>query len=490
MINADIFYDAQAKLYIKTNTDNAFLTRTLLEGKKDLFEALLRNGVRRGINTCFLVVIQKELFQYYGLLLKLGANPNQLSLSSTKHSLLVDATQKQQRVLSQLLVDFGASREVYRHDKGTIEQGPCLEGLTLPTESLDEKYKLQMEVLIEEGQAEEALCVAAFINATAFARFLVENNIKANVPSKFLSFEKEQKLTAFEIFCINDNRTAMQFCIDEKTNPNELHGLYYPLTLAVIFKKHGAVKLLIDNGTSLGINESLIFAIKNIDIKMVELLLTQGADPDRKGILMAAAQSGNAKIVELLFNHGARAEAKEALLSSINANDASVAGMFFAYVKNTPLPPSLLIDSINDPEKQVMAILLLHNGADVNGTNPNGVTALMRIAKSGDIKALTWFLEFKPDLNIRGKNNPHLSPSGPIEIDNDILGMTAIEIASRRGHQSIVNLLLDKGAAPSRLVQKNNENSAVVQHTALIKYQNIQLSESSRIESRKTCVLL
>jgi|GEM_PF-928956 len=72
---------------------------------------------------------------------------------------------------------------------------------------------------------------------------------------------------------------------------------------------------------------------------------------------------------------------------------------------------------------------LLHKGADVNGRNENGMTALMLAAEKGDLKIVKLLIEEKADVNAKTKD-----------------GWTALEYAAVYGRTKTVEILLNKGA--------------------------------------------
>merc|ERR1712230_63478 len=80
-----------------------------------------------------------------------------------------------------------------------------------------------------------------------------------------------------------------------------------------------------------------------------------------------------------------------------------------------------------------MGGVLLAAGADVNATNQQGETALMRSASCGCKEVVERLLSSEVDINAV-----------------DMSGKSAVEIAEKKGHAEIVRLLLDHGATMPR----------------------------------------
>ena len=75
----------------------------------------------------------------------------------------------------------------------------------------------------------------------------------------------------------------------------------------------------------------------------------------------------------------------------------------------------------------------VNEGADVNAVYPewNDICPLHRAAESGEAGAVEWLLSHKADVN---------SVGGPLNH-----GHTALHMASRSGHERVVELLLEDG---------------------------------------------
>lgn len=80
--------------------------------------------------------------------------------------------------------------------------------------------------------------------------------------------------------------------------------------------------------------------------------------------------------------------------------------------------------------------LLLSHGADINGTTPNGLTALMAAAEAGNIETTRFLLKAGADINAQTTN-----------------GTTALMLAAYKARLATVKQLLDNGA-DTRLTNK------------------------------------
>jgi len=93
----------------------------------------------------------------------------------------------------------------------------------------------------------------------------------------------------------------------------------------------------------------------------------------------------------------------------------------------------LLLAAVNTPPASVEMIkLLISKGADVNATNNNDITPLMRASFAGIVPNVQVLLENDANITLKDKR-----------------GLTALHHAARRGHESTCNLLLKAGADPT-----------------------------------------
>ena len=142
------------------------------------------------------------------------------------------------------------------------------------------------------------------------------------------------------------------------------------------------------------------------DVKIVELLLNLGADPNKRGsadrtALQYAAEKNRLAVARKLLDYGA----------DIDAYD------------NTRLTPLVMAA---DRGYTDLAILLIKSGADVNIQHVQGWTALIDAAKNGNMKLVK-----------------HLLTAGANREISTSKGWRAIDFARQKKHQEIVALLAE-----------------------------------------------
>ena len=204
------------------------------------------------------------------------------------------------------------------------------------------------------------------------------------------------------------------------------------------------VRMLLDNGADLTAGNILGAAARSGDIKVAQLLLERGADPnDRNNVggpppmsakraserqktggapfmppllgpfgntgatpLMYAALAGNTEVIKLLLGRGA----------DVNARDSGAGAAL------------ILAAAMGD---RGTVKLLLKKGTEVNVRNEHGYTALMcaAAAESNDPELIKNLLARKAETNVKAKD-----------------GETALKLAGRKGNTEIVRLLKQAGA--------------------------------------------
>ena len=195
-------------------------------------------------------------------------------------------------------------------------------------------------------------------------------------------------------------------------------------------------------GGARNINNELLGAAGNVNLKEVQLLLDKGANIDRAdengtSAISFASDKGHLDIVQLLLEKG----------SNVN-------------IQNKFGNSALIFASQNGHLEIVQ--LLLERGSNVNIQNKFGNSALMLASEKGHLEIVQLLLERGADINIQNKDgiselmlasrNDHLEivqllldKGADVNIQNKF-GDTALLFASQNGHLEIVQLLLDKGA--------------------------------------------
>lgn len=198
--------------------------------------------------------------------------------------------------------------------------------------------------------------------------------------------------------------------------------------------------LLIEAGANVNaVNElgasALWLAAINGSAPMTRLLLQQGADPNTalkvgETPLMTAARSGSSQAVELLLEHGAEVNTAE--------QERGQTALMWAAAQRHAAVVRLLIERGADLQARSKVWYQLENTA--GNTNPSGnfrmahggSTALLFAVRVGDVETARVLLDAGADIQ-----------------GSDASGASALLIASHSGHQSLAIFLLQQGANPN-----------------------------------------
>lgn len=168
--------------------------------------------------------------------------------------------------------------------------------------------------------------------------------------------------------------------------------------------------------------KALVTAVNHGRIETVELLIKSGADIEGETIinyqtaLTAAATRSDTQMVQILLKHGA---------------DPNHGGEIYLpeegrHVWMTPLSAAVIGLKTDNVKNLVDA------GASLDLTSGDGVTALMRAAKLGAIESVRILLA--------AGANP--------DLQNPLLGWSALHYAAAYGHKSVYKALLSTGVNP------------------------------------------
>ncbi len=178
------------------------------------------------------------------------------------------------------------------------------------------------------------------------------------------------------------------------------------------------------------LNNKLLEAAKNGDLKQFKTLLQNGADinsKNAKGLspIHIASFSGSYEIVRFMIERGV----------NINAEVGGWTPLEIAFAQNHRELAKLLLeagsgflDAAKKGEEQQIKNIL-KNGVDVNIKDKEGWTALHQAAFNGHIKIAKYLIQKYADVNAK-------------EVD----GWTPLMLASVNGHTKLVKLLIEKGA--------------------------------------------
>lgn len=213
---------------------------------------------------------------------------------------------------------------------------------------------------------------------------------------------------------------------------------------------------------------ALHWAAHRNNLESVRLLLNAGADPNKANALQAtalwiASENGNATLTELLLNAGANPNAalkmgETPLMRAARSGDLAsvkllVSGGAEVNVAEHERGQTALMWASAQQHADVVEYLLDH-GADLNArtkvwhqlentagnTNPignfkmahGGTTALLFVARNGDVESARALLDAGADVNATAA-----------------AGTSALVVAAHSGHEQLALLLLERGADPN-----------------------------------------
>jgi ankyrin repeat protein len=281
------------------------------------------------------------------------------------------------------------------------------------------------------------------------------------------------------------HEAVVRLLLDKGADVNMQGGYYNDALQAASFQGHEAmVRLLLGKGADVNMQGGLYDnALRAASFRghetVVKLLLDKGADANMQGglfdnALRAASSEGHKSIVKLLLDKGADVNAQGGLYD--NALRAASSGGHEAVVR-------LLFDKGADVNTQAghygnalqaalsqghvaVVRLLLDKGADVKVLDRIGRTPLLQAAEDGNVKMVSMLMDERPDLAPKSKDSqPLLWQVVANELvtvvetirtmDKDRLnsntlehGYTPLLWAAAKGHERVVELLLQRGVDP------------------------------------------
>jgi ankyrin repeat protein len=352
----------------------------------------------------------------------------------------------------------------------------------------DRNSLLLMEVLYEIIVKDKDLKPLDFEEIRQKADMLINDLLNENLPTNFRRIKEYFKTKEFQydflIFSAYRAESNFKYnydLLEEEDKANFLSQLFFCIA------QTGCMRL-IDQAYILGtinINIAnkkgffpLFYAVFYNRIEMVESLLLQGADINKKfkdgsSFLHKAAQSGNLAMINKLLDNGAEISCNiqgfTPLHTAIFFENKDAAEQFLARgvdINNVTLLGSPIHVAIHK-KRLDMIIMLLEKGADIKTKDKAGYTPLHRAVISSCLEAIEILLNKGADINAKTNNifTPlHLAAGLPdlealkillnkgakINIKNNN-GLDPFGLAASRGNKAIIEEFLNRGMAANLL---------------------------------------
>ena len=264
------------------------------------------------------------------------------------------------------------------------------------------------------------------------------------------------------------------------------------LHVATKYKQVEVAKLLISyeadvNAQDKTGNTPIYYAIENVHLKMINLLLTNKASvKDNPELLNTAVKKNCIEIIEILLQHGA----------DINASDKYGITALHCTASDKCVDEYTDANNINED----IAKLLLSRGANVNAQTNSGKTILDSAIYDGNVKVVELLLEYNVDVNSTYKNDRtplHLCAEEGDEVISKMLlnnganinakqkdGTTALHIATQYGHEELVELLLKCGARIDSKTKKGTTPLHIAAETGYLEIVELLLKFGADIDAK------
>lgn len=303
-------------------------------------------------------------------------------------------------------------------------------------------------IAIETSRHMTALDYAVKYGNEECARILIERGIRVDL-NKCLNFAA----TAGHL-------NILQLLLEKGADFNTQDSTgATPLSLSVTRDHEECVKLLLENGANIEPEVNLLEAAKLDNPAILRLLLAQGVDVNTKDSTSATAleiavRNGREDFVHILVESGANPKPAKYMSYAINSGRTSVVRLFLergADPSATSNDRTMCQEAIFSNQADILE-MLLDNGADIEGRNRVGQTALHRAAFFGDPRSATILLEKGASVSAqddRGRRPLHIAgnekrlirlflENGAQVLDTDNDGYTALEYARRRKARNIL----------------------------------------------------
>jgi ankyrin repeat protein len=196
------------------------------------------------------------------------------------------------------------------------------------------------------------------------------------------------------------------------------------------------------------LDEALVEAVRNDNLRLAKRLIRKGADPDSKldnltTVLHLAIYRSNPDMVELLVDSGADmtlfdSERNVPLTLAAREGSCEIAAYFIEqgadvnYINNNRFKSTALMEAAYVNALDVVK-LLVENGADINALGLGGYPAIMWAADSGGYESVVYLVE-------QGADPSFIRKPGK---------MNALDFAIRGGYPELEEYLRSLGVEPA-----------------------------------------
>ena len=396
---------------------NAFMP-ACQDGHTQIVELLLKEQVdpnvqnKDGMN-CFMLACQNGHTQIVELLLKEQVDPNVQNKDGFNAFMVACATGHTQIV--ELMLKKKVDPNVQSKDGENAFMFACATGHTQIVELL---LKKQVDPNVQNKDGVNGFMLACENGHTQIVELLLKEQVDPNVQNK-------DGMNCFMLACQNGHTQTVELLLKEQVDPNvQNKDGWNAFMLACATGHTQIVELMLKkkvdpNVQSKDGENAFMFACATGHTQIVELLLKKQVDPnvqnkDGRNAFMVACQNGHTEIVELLLNN-----------INLNATDkngyTALMKTCFSETDNSEIIVQLLLQAGADPEVQV------ESNTDVPFVN--GCTALMFAIISSHLQRVKSLLEAGADPNLK-----HTS------------GMTPYAVAVMMGQPNIAKILIESGA--------------------------------------------
>ncbi|KAL7907746.1 ankyrin repeat-containing domain protein [Trichoderma velutinum] len=359
-------------------------------------------------------------------------------------------------------------------DKGANINSRGLLASPLGTAALEGEVEI-MEMLLEKGANINSrgllgspLGIAASEGEVEVVKMLLEKG--ANINSRgLLGSPLGMAVSEGEI-------EIVKMLLEKGANINSRGLLVSPLEMAVSEGEIEIVKMLLEKGANINsrglLGSPLRIAVSEGAVEIVKMLLEKGANINSRGLLGSpleiAVSEGAVEIVKMLLEKGANINSRGLLVSplewAVSHGETEIMKMLLekgANINSRGLFGTPLQLAASEGYKEIVEVLL-NKGAKINARGGLFSNALQGAAMNGHKEVVEMLLARGANINARGFIGPGYllseSGNGRMAIQEMLLRKgtkkrvwwkvygTALQAATVRGHEEIVQLLLDKGA--------------------------------------------